>query len=347
MTIRYQCPECDQVLKIRDDKAGSAAKCPSCKNKFVVPEPTSDESSEASGDSPPVKKKASSPKTERPETAKASKASKKSEAKTKPAADPDEFDPADFLMEDGPGAKASAGLVEKAPADKGPATDSQGRRLLTPNSASAAKRASMSPAAAAAEDASINASANARDLLTKTMDESRVKASSMPAAEKKPSFDFSGAQKELIRYSPHIGGALAAILVAYFIAQSIFGEGVDLPPLYDVSGTVTVNGKALPNVTVIFEPLDATKGGADGGPKRLRTSTGVTDENGYFSLYYMQGERGAPKGKGRIWLQPNSAADVMKIPPEYAGRGNDIREVREAGNEGKFNIEIEQKPPQQ
>ncbi|MEW4489054.1 hypothetical protein AB1L42_13315 [Thalassoglobus sp. JC818] len=347
MTIRYQCPECDQVLKIRDDKAGTEAKCPKCKAKFVVPQPTSEDSSEASGDSPPAKKKAPSPKSEQKEPAKAAKEAKKSEAKPKPAADPDDFDPAEFLMEDGPGAKASAGLVEKAPAEKGPATDSKGRRLMTPSSTSAAKRASMSPAAAAAEDATVNASANARDLMTKTMEESRVKASSMPTTEKKPTFDFSGARQELIRYAPHIGGTLAAIFVAYFIAQSMFGEGVELPPLYDVSGTVTVNGKALPNVTVIFEPLDATKGGTDDGPKRLRTSTGVTDESGYFTLYYMQGERGAPKGKGRIWLQPNSAADVKKIPAEYAGRGNDIREVREAGNEGKFNIEIDQKPPQQ
>ena len=39
MTIRYQCTECESVLKIRDDKAGQTARCPKCKTEFVIPEP--------------------------------------------------------------------------------------------------------------------------------------------------------------------------------------------------------------------------------------------------------------------------------------------------------------------
>ena len=39
MTIRFQCTECDAVLKIRDDKAGQAGRCPGCKTAFVIPEP--------------------------------------------------------------------------------------------------------------------------------------------------------------------------------------------------------------------------------------------------------------------------------------------------------------------
>ncbi|MED5400619.1 MAG: hypothetical protein VX669_09505 [Planctomycetota bacterium] len=39
MTIRFQCTECDSVLKIRDDKAGQAGRCPNCKTAFVIPEP--------------------------------------------------------------------------------------------------------------------------------------------------------------------------------------------------------------------------------------------------------------------------------------------------------------------
>ena len=47
MTIRYECPECDSVLTIRDDKAGKPGRCPKCKSEFVIPQP--DGATEASG----------------------------------------------------------------------------------------------------------------------------------------------------------------------------------------------------------------------------------------------------------------------------------------------------------
>ena len=37
MTIRFTCAECASVLKIKDELAGTNAKCPKCKTKFVVP----------------------------------------------------------------------------------------------------------------------------------------------------------------------------------------------------------------------------------------------------------------------------------------------------------------------
>lgn len=48
MTIRYECPECDSVLTIRDDKAGKPGRCPKCKSDFVIPQPTA--GIEATGD---------------------------------------------------------------------------------------------------------------------------------------------------------------------------------------------------------------------------------------------------------------------------------------------------------
>ncbi len=37
MTISYTCTACGAVLKIRDEKAGTEAKCPKCRTAFVVP----------------------------------------------------------------------------------------------------------------------------------------------------------------------------------------------------------------------------------------------------------------------------------------------------------------------
>ncbi|HCP13136.1 MAG TPA: hypothetical protein DIT89_12455, partial [Planctomycetaceae bacterium] len=51
MTIRFTCPGCESVLKIKDEKAGTDAKCPKCKRPFVVPQPDEDDGIEI--ESPP------------------------------------------------------------------------------------------------------------------------------------------------------------------------------------------------------------------------------------------------------------------------------------------------------
>jgi hypothetical protein len=43
MTIRITCTECASVLKIKDELAGTSARCPKCKTKFVVPKADEDE----------------------------------------------------------------------------------------------------------------------------------------------------------------------------------------------------------------------------------------------------------------------------------------------------------------
>ena len=96
------------------------------------------------------------------------------------------------------------------------------------------------------------------------------------------------------------------------------GRG-DYPKIGTVSGTVTVEGNPAPNVAVQFSPVD-------GG----RTSVGVTDGSGRYSLTYIAGTSGAQVGKHQIRLAPSSEApsdnqldlsapqDV--IPAKYQGR---------------------------
>ncbi len=56
MTIRFTCAECASVLKIKDELAGTAARCPKCKTKFVVPPAES-----VPAESAPVAKSSSNP----------------------------------------------------------------------------------------------------------------------------------------------------------------------------------------------------------------------------------------------------------------------------------------------
>jgi len=173
-----------------------------------------------------------------------------------------------------------------------------------------------------------------------------VKASSMPVKEKAPIFDFTGAGRELLRYAPQAAGAVFGIIFLYWGMNKMMGDSLELPNLGPVSGTVTVNGDPLVGVTVNFSPLDDVRDKGEEGPNRIRTSTGVTDENGYYTLYYLHPIKGAAVGKGRLWIEIRSAADLKRVPPEWSSPGPNIREVKKTGNnsDGEFNITIKKSP---
>jgi len=71
-----------------------------------------------------------------------------------------------------------------------------------------------------------------------------------------------------------------------------------------VSGRVTVNGKPLANVAVVFQPI-ATADNKDPGPG----STGVTDSDGRYSLTIVgRNSRGAVIGKHKVRIMTMSDA---------------------------------------
>ena len=86
MTIRYECGECGSILKIKDELAGKPGKCPKCKTRFTVPDPTATDSGEVSlSDDSPAAAREVDDAEESPRSAPVSDA---------------EFDPAAFLMQD-------------------------------------------------------------------------------------------------------------------------------------------------------------------------------------------------------------------------------------------------------
>jgi hypothetical protein len=79
--------------------------------------------------------------------------------------------------------------------------------------------------------------------------------------------------------------------------------------LASVSGTVTLDGKPIPNATVNFNPVD--------GKDAARASTGTTDANGRYSLrVVMTKEAGAVVGKHRVSIGTLKTDD--KDPPARA-----------------------------
>lgn len=105
------------------------------------------------------------------------------------------------------------------------------------------------------------------------------------------------------------------------IAMCVFGcrsQPEDLPDLGKVSGTVTIDGNKLPNVVVTFAPQA-------GG----RSSSGVTDSNGFYSLGFSAEAQGAMVGNHKVFVSskvdydPNDPDGPMvppagNVPSDYA-----------------------------
>jgi hypothetical protein len=180
---------------------------------------------------------------------------------------------------------------------------------------------------------------NARELLTKTAADSRLRAGEMPA-EVKESVDYKAFVLELLREGwPYLAAICVAAPLLYLWVSSMMGSGIKLPEqLGRVTGTLTVDGRALPNVVVHFTVIGGEDGEFFGGDKtqRPRDSTGITDDQGRFELMYLptEGVRGAIVGKHRIWITPLVPTDIAKIPALYQDRttSGDIREVKESNS---------------
>ncbi|MCA8997265.1 MAG: hypothetical protein KDA80_09765 [Planctomycetaceae bacterium] len=362
MTIRYKCEKCGSVLKIKDELAGTDGKCPKCKTKFIVPEPAAEESdgsaegdfaeSEAQHDAAAQKadfesaEKRTEKKPAKQPSSKKDRTEKPDPKKKPVSSADDDFDPLAVLMDDSdPNSKKSAGLgaPDQKATPQRPATDSQGRRhIMAPPPAPT--QSGASPAAQSAQAAmGGGASANARDLLTKNAAEGApIRSAGLPEDAQKPKFDFQGFGQFLISKAPHILGVLFAVFGLYFMMSYMLSDPLPLPELGDVAGTVTIDGKPFPNVRVNLSPVDPKGTSTTGKDIKLRDSVGVTDENGYFRVFYMEGVEGAAVGKVRFWLEPIKPEDFTKIPPQYAQMASaDIREVRSVGNEGKFNLDLQ------
>src|SRR5207237_6583689 len=110
------------------------------------------------------------------------------------------------------------------------------------------------------------------------------------------------------------------VILVLFVLGLVGCGGSNVAP---VSGRVTLDGKALPHATVVFQPDSKEKNPGPG-------STGTTDENGNYSLQLMTGNtKGAVVGKHKVSITayegggeaPSSAPDSVfrkaLVPAEY------------------------------
>ena len=346
MTIRFTCAGCGSLLKIKDELAGTDGKCPKCKTEFVVPDPESDDDDEDAAEllvapsepartpaKPAVKaaeriaigatvEPASKPVVTKPVTKPAAKQDKNAAG--------DDFDPTDFLMGDDNSPRPSAPAFEDLPDADPPAVESRQKRP--------AGKAPVSGGGAAVEAVSGGgASAYAKEMMMKAMDESRAHASEMPRQAERAGFDFAGFFRE---FGLKIGGGMVFGVVLsyglYLMFDSMMSTRLTLPPFGYVEGTVKLDGRPLPGATVHFAPLDATIPG--GKKERARTSYGITDDKGHYRMIYINQTQGVAAGRCRVWLDLIGLKGQV-IPADFTEGTMQVREVK-LGSQPPFDFDM-------
>lgn len=367
MTIRFACDQCGSVLKIKDELAGTDGTCPKCKKRFVVPEvgapepPASAAATPASPDDIAAAALMDSPKGAPPPKSAPSKSSEKPAPSEKPAdktakapaakapkkADDDDFDPVSFLME-GPAKKAPA-FEPDEPAPRTPmaggrsggggggggggfSLDDDEEAPLDAPLPTKKWGARKDTSASAAADRSLGGSTNAaKDLLAKSMEESRVRAGEMPEETPRFNFDFAGFFREFgVKGVGGLVGVLVAAFGVFWIMNSMMSSKLALPELGYVSGKITVGGKPQAGIKVNFSPKVKEIEGVRDKNQRARDSVGITDEQGNYTLYYSQEIEGVKVGQCRVTMEASDPK--IPIPAKYLGMQDVTVEVLSGSN---------------
>lgn len=295
MTIRYQCTECDSVLKIRDDKAGGQGRCPKCKTEFLIPEPNTGDDAGQESSVPPA---------------------------TINRTGDDEEDALAFLLDGGeaPPTPAAASTSLDSDDEPPPSRPDPAERQL--------RRPTTKPQASAADTASA-----AGDLLSQT-ESARAAAARDHSSEEPSRVNLDGIKQVASRQVPLVGGILAVSLICYgaYVWGSGWVGSSDAPPLSGVTGTVTLDGKPLPLALVVFQPdLDMQKGEGT----TVSASMGRTNDKGNYTLTYpgAQGLEGAVVGVHIIRINKTDVKTGLEVLPKKYHRQTELkREVKTGSN---------------
>ena len=128
---------------------------------------------------------------------------------------------------------------------------------------------------------------------------------------------------------------LVVLVFVLGIMAGCSGNPTDMPRLGQVSGTVTMNSQPLPYATVSFWP---TSGG--------RTSSGITDENGFYELIYIRSTKGTKIGLNKVSVTTQSepiydeetgltlirGPQPESVPKKYRGEGSTLEYDVKPGN---------------
>ena len=110
-----------------------------------------------------------------------------------------------------------------------------------------------------------------------------------------------------------------------------------------VTGTVTLDGKPLPEAIITFYPQ-----GGEGG----RASAGMTDENGKYELTFSRTEKGAKVGEHLVTITTavdagdysegnEESINAEQVPTKYNAKSELKEQVKSGNNEINFELDSE------
>jgi hypothetical protein len=135
-------------------------------------------------------------------------------------------------------------------------------------------------------------------------------------------------QKNMIRFYLHF--CTGVILLTCFS-----GCQPSLPyEIVPLSGTVTYQGKPVPNTEIVF------------APEVGRPSNGRTDDNGRFTMIYTVKYNGVQKGKGKFFfpisrmIGDNSTSEFQKVLEKYGAENTPLQfDIQKAEKNFEINLE--------
>lgn len=129
-------------------------------------------------------------------------------------------------------------------------------------------------------------------------------------------------------------GLFASLLIIGLTASGCGPSRTGVPPLAPVTGTVTLDGRPLPGVGVVFTSQSG------------QSSFGKTDDKGCYQLRFVRGLKGAAIGPSRVWFDGKSGLERPPgsnfkdpIPVKYGPDGDLRTEVVAGRNVINFDLE--------
>jgi len=121
------------------------------------------------------------------------------------------------------------------------------------------------------------------------------------------------------------------VVIGVCVIVGCSSRSSDLPPLGKVSGTITMDGTPVAGAEVTFVP-------GTGSP-----SVGMTDDEGQYTLAYLQDVLGAEIGKHTVQIskygEPGSLNDTENQLPAKYSQGSTLRaDVKEGRNSFDFEL---------
>ncbi len=320
MTIRYKCPECGAALNINDELAGTEGNCPRCESQFVVPAPESETVPQAAAEAKPAAGSA------------------------RPAGPLSEDDIGDFLSSD-PSPLSSNRRSSEPESDDELSAEQANPFDEDRSEAENERRLKKHKPKRGGTEKKANSSGQSASIAQRLMGRGEAAPETTDEPDKKKRRAFGDREErragELTSYADVAKffvkeyGAYAAIGVAIVVGLVWWAASrmakVTTPPLVQVSGTVTLDGKPVEKAWVKFVPqFEGPEGYLKGS-----TSFGFTDAAGKYTLTYTTDSNGkailgAVIAKHQVQIQLNDLGGGQLIPPRYSSSQSDLKvEVKE------------------